>query len=617
MKSSYHHHRPRKRHDQNRTVAPQLLNRPREYKKVNGGVFTYVRDLSLNELAKAINVPASDIIKFLFMERKMMVNINTTLDEEATGTVCREFGYEYKKGKAISASQLKEPVALDRKEDLRPRPAIVTVMGHVDHGKTTLIDAIRSSHLVEGEFGGISQAIGAYQKEIEGEKITFLDTPGHEAFTAMRSRGAAVTDIVVLVVAADDGVMPQTVEAIRHAKAAKVPIIVTINKIDKPGVNPAKVKSDLMNYDLVPEEFGGDVICCEISAKLKKGIKELLEAILLEAEMLELKANPNRLASGTVIEARLDKGEGPTATLLVQNGTLHLQDYVVVGSAFGRIRRMVNEFHKPVKDAPPSAPVVASGLSEVPDAGDLFQVYETEKEAREVALRRHEEKERRGRGAGEAMSLADLYGRLKEGGSKDINVIIKADKTGSAEAIKAALEKLGGGEVNIHVIHSAPGAITESDIMLAEVAKAIIYGFNVRPNAQIRAKAEAAGVEIRLHRIIYDLIDEIKLAMKGMLKKEKVESVTGRAEIRTLIHISKVGTVAGCYVQEGVIKSNSLMRLLRDDVVVHEGKLASLRRFKDDVKEVRAGFECGLTIENYNDIKEGDVVEGYELVEKE
>lgn len=588
----------------------------KEFSKVNNGVFVYTRQMSVAELSKELNIPATDIIKFLFMNKKM-VTINQTLDDDTIGLICLEFGYDFKKEKIVAEENFEDIDIVDKPEDLSPRPAVVTIMGHVDHGKTTLIDAIRSSHLVDSEVGGISQAIGAYQKEINGQKITFLDTPGHEAFTAMRSRGAAVTDIVVLVVAADDGVMPQTIEAIDHAKAAKVPIIVAINKIDKEGANVEKIKTELMNYEIIPEEYGGENIVCEISAKKNIGIKELLEAILLVAEMRELKANPNRYAIGTVIEANLDKGEGPKATLLVQNGTLSFQDYVVVGTTYGKIRRMTNEYKKIVKEAKPSTPVSVIGLAEVPNAGDKFMAFPTEKQAKDIAFKRALAKKEAEQSLSSAGSLEDLYNRINEGLVKDINIIVKADTTGSAEAIKASLEKLSNDQVKLHIIHCSSGAITESDIMLASASGAIIYGFNVRPSSMISQKAEAAKVEIRLHRIIYDLLNEMSDAMKGMLKKEQVEKVMGQAEVRSLIKISKVGTVAGSYVTFGTIKNGSMMRLLRDGIVTYEGKISSLRRFKDDVKEVKEGFECGITIENFNDLKELDIIETYEMVDKE
>lgn len=584
--------------------------------KVNNGVFVYTHNMSVSELAKELKLNVADIIKFLFLNKKM-VTINQTLDDEAIGLVCLQFGYDYKKEKIVSEENFEEVEIVDKKEDLKPRAPIVTIMGHVDHGKTTLIDAIRSSKLVDSEVGGISQAIGAYQKEIDGQKITFLDTPGHEAFTAMRSRGAAVTDIVVLVVAADDGVMPQTVEAISHAKAAGVPIIVAINKIDKEGANPERIKNELMSYDIIPEEYGGQNICCEISAKKNIGIKNLLESILVVSEMLELKANPNRFAIGTVIEANLDKGEGPKATLLVQNGTLSFQDYVVVGTAYGKIRRMTNEYKKIVKVATPSTPVCVIGLSEVPNAGDHFMAFPNEKQARDIAFKRALLKKQEEQNSSGGLTLDDLYNRIHEGEVQIVNLVVKADTTGSAEAVKASLDKLSNEQVKINVIHCSAGAITESDIMLANASGAIIYGFNVRPSALISQKAEQVKVEIRLHRIIYDLLNEMEAAMKGMLKKEKIERITGQAEVRSLIRISKIGTIAGCYVTSGSIKANSLVRIIRDGIVIYEGKIKSLKRFKDDAKEVKESFECGINVENFNDLKEADIIEGYEMVEKE
>ena len=489
-------------------------------------------------------------------------------------------------------------------------------MGHVDHGKTTLIDAIRNSNLVDDEVGGISQEIGAYQKEINGKKITFIDTPGHEAFTAMRSRGASVTDIVVLVVAADDGVMPQTIEAIDHAKAANVPVIVAINKIDKPGADPSRVKNELMQHDIIPEDFGGSNICVEISAKQKKNIDGLLEAILLVAEMLELKANPDRYALGTVLEAKLDKNEGPKATLLVQNGTLKEGDYLVVGVSYGKARRMTNEFKKVLQSATPSTPVAVIGLSEVPEAGDRFMAFGQESEAREIALKRKRIKEMKERSGNSALSLDDLYNRIHEGETQTINIIIKADSTGSAEAVKSSLEKLNNDEVKLNIIRATSGAITESDVLLATASNAIIYGFNVRPDAKTRAKALEEKIEIRLHRIIYALIEEIEGAMKGMLAPKLIEKVTGQAEIRRLFKVSKLGTIAGCMITDGYIKNASKVRVMRDGVIIYEGKINSLQREKDQAKEVKAGFECGILLENYNDIKEGDIIEGYEMVEE-
>ncbi len=583
--------------------------------KVNGGVFVYTGAISTNELAKSLNVPVSDIIKFLFLQGKM-VTINTVLDDELIGLVCLEFGYDFQKKVIVAAENFEDLEIDDDPSKLKPRPAVVTIMGHVDHGKTTLIDAIRNSHLVDDEVGGISQEIGAYQKEINGQKITFIDTPGHEAFTQMRARGAGVTDIVVLVVAADDGVMPQTIEAIDHAKAAGVPIVVAINKIDKPGADPEKVKTELMAHDVITEEYGGDAIAVEISAKKKTNIDGLLETILLVSEMRELKANPDRYALGTVLEAKLDKNEGPKATLLVQNGTLKEGDFLVVGTSYGKARRMTNEFRKVLQEASPSTPVSVIGITEVPQAGDRFMAFAQEAEAREIALKRKRIKEAKERGTTSAASLDDLYNLAKEGEIKNLNIIVKADSTGSAEAVKSSLEKLTNDQVKINIVRATSGGITESDVLLASASHAIIYGFNVRPDARTRAKAEEEKVEIRLHRIIYALIEEIEAAMKGMLAPTYEENVTGQAEIRRLFKVSKLGTIAGCMVTDGTIKATNPIRLIRDGIVVYEGKLASLQREKDAAKEVKAGFECGMLIDGFNDIKENDIIEGYEVVEK-
>jgi len=583
--------------------------------KVNGGVFVYTGAISTAELAEKLNVQVSDIIKFLFLQGKM-ITINTMLDDELIGTICLEFGYDFQKKNIVEAENFEDLVINDDPSKLKERPPVVTIMGHVDHGKTTLIDAIRNSNLVAGEAGGISQAIGAYQKEIKGKKITFIDTPGHEAFTAMRSRGASVTDIVVLVVAADDGVMPQTIEAIDHAKAAGVPVIVAINKMDKPGADPNRVKEELMAHDIIPEEYGGENICVEISAKTKKGIENLLETIILVAEMKELKANPDRYAMGTVLEASLDKFEGPKATLLVENGTLKEGDFLVVGTSYGKTRRMTNEYKKVLKEAAPSTPVSVIGLSEVPEAGDKFMAFSLESEAREIATKRKLIKESKTRNATSAASLDDLFNMAKEGETQTLNIIVKAESTGSAEAVKASLEKLSNDNIKINIVRATSGAITQSDVLLASAAHAIIYGFNVRPDALTRAKAEEEHVEIRLHRIIYALIEEIQAAMKGMLAPTFKENVTGQAEIRKLFKVSKIGTIAGCMVTNGSIKANSKIRLLRDGVIIFEGKLGSLQREKDQAREVKEGFECGMTIEGYNDEKEGDIIEGYEMVEE-
>jgi len=583
--------------------------------KVNGGVFIYTGAISAAELAKALDVAVSEIIKFLFMQGKM-ITINTILDDELIGLVCLQFGYDFQKKTIVAAENFEDLEILDDPNKLKPRPSVVTIMGHVDHGKTTLIDAIRNSRLVDSEVGGISQEIGAYQKEVKGQKITFIDTPGHEAFTAMRSRGASVTDIVILVVAADDGVMPQTVEAIDHAKAAGVPIIVAINKMDKAGADPARVKNELMAHDVLLEEFGGDVIAVEISAKKKTNIEGLLDAVLLVSEIKELKANPDRFAMGTVLEASLDKNEGPKATLLVQNGTLREGDFLVAGIAYGKARRMTNEYRKTLLEATPSTPVAVIGLSEVPLAGDRFMAFAQESEAREIALKRKRIKEARDRNSSGGASLDDLFNRIHEGEVQILNIIIKADSTGSAEAVKSSLEKLSNNQVKINIVRASSGGITESDVLLASASKAIIYGFNVRPSAVTRAKAEEEKVEIRLHRIIYALIEEIEAAMKGMLAPTMVEKVTGQAEVRRLFKVSKIGTIAGCMVIDGSLRANSKIRVLRDGLIAFEGKMASLQREKDQAKEVKSGFECGILIENFNDLKENDIIEGYEMVEE-
>ena len=585
--------------------------------KVNNGVFVFTKSLTVGELAKQLNVNASDIIKKLFMQKKL-VTINQYLDDDTIGELCLEYGYDFKKEEIVDVEDFEKAQIEDKEEDLVERPPVVTIMGHVDHGKTTLIDAIRNSNLVASEVGGISQEIGAYQKTYSGKKITFIDTPGHEAFSAMRSRGAGVTDIVVLVVASDDGVMPQTLEAIDHAKAAKVPIIVAINKIDVPGSNPDKVMQELMQHDVITEEYGGDVLCCKISAKKKIGINELLETICLQAEMLQLKANPKRYAIGTVLEAELDKGEGPKATLLVQNGTLYSGDYVVVGTTFGKVRRMTNEHKQIMKECGPGTPCSVIGLAEVPLAGDHFMAFPNEKQARDIAEKRKLKKveKERSQNAG-VNSLDDLYNKISEGQLAQINIVLKTDSTGSAEAVKGSLEKLNNDQVKVNIIRAAAGAITESDILLASASNAIIYGFNVRPTAAIRKKSEEEHVEIRLHRIIYALIEEMQDAIKGKMKKEEVEKVTGQAEVRNVFKVSKVGEIAGCMVTDGFIKRDSKCRVLRDGTIIYEGKIESLKRFKDDAKEVKQGFECGIKIENFNDVHEGDVIEGFEMVEKE
>lgn len=604
-----------KKSGQRESNIPYKKNQGQNLNKVNNGVFVFTRSLTVGELAKELNINASDIIKKLFLQKKL-VTINQYLDDDTIGEICLEFGYDFKKEEIVNEEDFEKAQIEDKEEDLVERPPVVTVMGHVDHGKTTLIDAIRNSNLAAYEVGGISQEIGAYQKVVNGKKITFIDTPGHEAFSAMRSRGASVTDIVVLVVAADDGVMPQTIEAIDHAKAAKVPIIVAINKIDVPGANPEKVLNELMQHDVIAEKFGGDVLSCEISAKKKIGINDLLEDILLQAEMLQLRANPKRYAIGTVLEAELDKGEGPKATLLVQNGTLYNNDYVVVGTTYGKIRRMTNEFKQVMKEVGPGSPCSVIGLSEVPLAGDRFMAFPTEKQAREIAEKRKLKKVQEERAASNGVtSLDDLYSKISEGQLAQINIVLKTDSTGSAEAVKGALEKLNNDQVKVNVIRAAAGAITESDILLASASDAIIYGFNVRPSAMIRKKSEEEHVEIRLHRIIYALTEEMEDAIKGKMKKEEVETVIGQAEVRNIFKISKVGEIAGCMVIDGVIRINAKCRVLRDGAIVYEGAIDSLKRFKDDAKEVKQGFECGLRVTNYNDIHENDIIECYEMKE--
>lgn len=606
-----------KKMNQREANLPTKKAQQQNLNKINNGVFVFTRSLTVGELAKELNINASDIIKKLFLQKKL-VTINQYLDDETIGEICLEFGYDFKKEEIINEEDFEKAQIEDKEEDLQERPPVVTVMGHVDHGKTTLIDAIRNSNLAANEVGGISQEIGAYQKVVNGKKITFIDTPGHEAFSAMRSRGASVTDIVVLVVAADDGVMPQTIEAIDHAKAAGVPIIVAINKIDVPGANPEKVLNELMQHDVIAEKFGGDVLTCEISAKKKLGINDLLEDILLQAEMLQLRANPKRYAIGTVLEAELDKGEGPKATLLVQNGTLYNNDYVVVGTTYGKIRRMTNEFKQVIKEVGPGTPCSVIGLSEVPLAGDRFMAFPTEKQAKEIAEKRKLKKVQEERAASNGVSsLDDLYSKISEGQLAQINIVLKTDSTGSAEAVKGALEKLNNEQVKVNVIRAAAGAITESDILLASASDAIIYGFNVRPSAMIRKKAEEEKVEIRLHRIIYALTEEMEDAIKGKMKKEEIEVVIGQAEVRNIFKISKVGEIAGCMVTDGVIKINSKCRVLRDGAIVYEGAIESLKRFKDDAKEVKQGYECGLRVTNYNDIHENDIIECYEMKEKD
>ncbi|WP_027408727.1 translation initiation factor IF-2 [Anoxybacteroides tepidamans] len=577
---------------------------------------TFEGSLTVAELAKKLGKEPSEIIKKLFM-LGVMATINQDLDKDAIELICSDYGVEVEEKVVIDETDFESLEIVDDPADLVERPPVVTIMGHVDHGKTTLLDSIRNSKVTEQEAGGITQHIGAYQVLVNNKKITFLDTPGHEAFTTMRARGAQVTDIVILVVAADDGVMPQTVEAINHAKAANVPIIVAVNKIDKPTANPDRVMQELMEYNLVPEEWGGDTIYCKLSALTGEGIDNLLEMILLVSEMEELKANPKRRAIGTVIEAKLDKGRGPVATLLVQTGTLHISDPIVVGNTYGRVRAMTNDVGRRVKEAGPSTPVEITGLNDVPQAGDRFMVFEDEKKARQIGEARAQKQLLEQRSAKTRVSLDDLFEKIKQGEMKELNIIVKADVQGSVEALVAALQKIDIEGVRVKIIHSGVGAITEYDIMLASASNAIVIGFNVRPDANAKRVAESEKVDIRLHRIIYKVIEEIEAAMKGMLDPEYEEKVIGQAEVRQTFKVSKVGTIAGCYVTDGKITRDSSVRLIRQGVVVYEGQIDTLRRFKDDVKEVAQGYECGITIKNYNDIKEGDVIEAYVMQEVE
>ncbi len=588
----------------------------KEEKAVVDGVVEYEEGITVDELSQKIGQTPANVIKVLFM-LGTMVTINSSLDDEQVELICMEYGLECKKVVPVSEVNFEDLEVVDDPKDLESRPPVITIMGHVDHGKTTLLDHIRKSRVAEGEFGGITQHIGAYQVSVKGKKITFLDTPGHEAFTAMRARGAMITDIVIIVVAADDGVMPQTREAVDHALAAGVPIIVAVNKIDKPGADPQRIMTEVSELGLMPEEWGGDVPYVNISAKQGTGIDELLETVTVVAELAELKANPKRMAYGSVIEGRLDKGRGPVATLLIQNGTLRSGNPIVVGATYGRVRQLVDDRGREIKSAGPATPVEITGLNDVPEAGDKFMVFETEKEARHVGEERAQKKIEEERNSTSAMSLDDLFSQMKSGEVVDLNIIVKADVNGTAEAVKSSLEKIDVEGARVNVIRSTVGAISESDILLASASKAIIYGFNVRPDANVRRKADEEGVEIRLHQVIYKMVEEIEAAMKGMLAPEMEEVVTGQAEIRHIYKVSKVGNIAGCYVTDGSIKRDCGIRLIREGIIVYEGKLASLKRFKDDAKEVNQGYECGLTIENYNDIKEGDIVEGYVMQEVE
>ncbi len=565
-------------------------------------------EINVGELAARMKKSAGEVIKRL-IKLGVFASVSDVVDYDTAALVAMEFGCKVEKEVVVSVEERLIDDHEDSAEELVGRAPVVVVMGHVDHGKTSLLDYIRHANVASGEAGGITQHIGAYTVEINGSPITFLDTPGHEAFTSMRARGAMVTDIAILVVAADDGIMPQTVESINHAKAAGIPLVVAINKMDTVGANPERIKQQLTEYDIVPEEWGGETIVCPISAKTGEGIDALLENLVILAEVQELKANPNRAAKGAVIEARLDKGRGPIMTVLVQNGTLKLGDIIIAGTAVGRVRTMINDKGVRISEAGPSVPVEISGMSEVPSAGDTFNAVDDERMARELVEERKTQQKNAAFGTGKKVSLEDLFSQIQAGEMKNLNIIVKADVQGSAEAVKSSLEKITNDEVRVKVIHSGVGAINESDVMLAATSGAIIVGFNVRPDNAARDSAARANVDMRMYRVIYDCINEIEAAMKGMLAPKFEEVIIGHAEVRETYKVSKVGTVTGCYVQDGKIQRGCSVRVLRDNVVVHEGELASLRRFKDDVKEVASGYECGMQVEKFNDIKVGDIIE--------
>ena len=571
---------------------------------------TIPETITVKDLAAEMKITSSDVIKKL-LNLGIMATINNELDFDTAYLIAQEYGINANKKNVVTDEDILIDETEDREEDLKPRPPVIVVMGHVDHGKTSLLDAIRSTNVIEGESGGITQHIGAYQVKINDRDITFLDTPGHEAFTSMRARGAMITDIAILVVAANDGVMPQTVEAINHAKAAEIPIIVAVNKMDLPDANFEKVQQELMKYELVPEEWGGDTIYVPISAKKKEGIDNLLEMVLLQADVLELKANPNKQAKGTVIEAKLDKSRGPVATVLVQRGKLDVGDTIIVGSSIGRIRTMQNDKGKRVKTAGPSMPVEITGLTSVPESGDIFYEVKDERTAKHLIEKRKYEKHQKEIGANTVVTLDDLFSKIESENLKQLNLIVKADVQGSVEALKQSLEKLSNDEVKVKVIHSNVGGVTESDVTLARVSGAIIIAFNVRPEVVAKSIADKEGVEIKQYSVIYDAINDVEAAMKGMLDPIYKEVVIGTAEIRQTFKVSNVGTIAGSYVLTGKVARNAGIRVIRDNIVVHDGKLVSLKRFKDDVKEVDKGYECGLQIDGFNDIKEGDQLEVY------
>ncbi len=580
---------------------------------VDKNVVLYRENMTVSEIADEIGVSGSEIVKKLF-SLGIMATLNNSISYENAEILVLDYGKELKSAEKTNVANFEELEIVDDQESLLPRPPVVTIMGHVDHGKTTLLDTIKNTNVAGGEAGGITQAISAYQVNYKGQIVTFIDTPGHAAFTEMRARGAGITDIVIIIVAADDGVMPQTKEAIDHAKAANVPILVAINKIDKPGANPEKVLQELTEYGLAPEAWGGDTIVTNISAKTGSGIPELLESILLVAEMQEYKANPNRYAVGTVIESRLDKSVGPVVSVLVQNGTLRLGDPIVVGYAVGKVRTLRNDKGVEITEALPSMPVEITGLNETPSSGDKFMAFESEKEAKKIAEERKEQSRIASIAPKQAVTLDDLFAQIQEG-NKEINVLIKADVNGSAEAVKNSLEKIEVEEVKVKVVRSSVGAITESDIVLAKASNAIIIGFNVRPTSSIKDKAKETGVDIRLYNIIYKVVEEMESAMKGMLDPIFEEKILGTAEVRKIFKFSKVGIIAGSYITDGIIKRDAKARIIRDGVVIFDGNINTIQREKDTVKEVKKGLECGITIENYIDIKEGDIVEAYEMIE--
>ena len=571
-------------------------------------------EINVGELASRMKKTAAEVIKQL-IKLGVFASVSDTVDYDTAALAAMELGCKVEHEVIQTVEEKLIDDHEDKAEDLVPRAPVVVVMGHVDHGKTSTLDYIRNSSVASGEAGGITQAIGAYTVEINGSPVTFLDTPGHEAFTTMRARGAMVTDIAILVVAADDGIMPQTIESINHAKAANIPIVVAVNKMDLPGASADRIMQDLTKYDLVPEEWGGDTIVCPISAKTGMGIDNLLENLVLQAEIMELKANPNRAARGTVIEARLDKGRGPIMTVLVQNGTLRQGDIIIAGTAVGRVRTMTDDKGRRITEAGPSIPVEIAGLSEVPSAGDIFNCVSDERMARELAEQRLQEQRAAAANTGKKVSLDDLFARIQEGEMKTFNIIVKADVQGSAEAVKTSLEKLSNEEVQVKVIHAGVGAISESDVMLASTSNAVIVGFNVRPDNAARDSATRSNVELRMYRVIYDCINDVEAALKGMLSPKFHEVILGHAEVRQTYHVSKLGTICGCYVQDVKVSRNCQVRVNRDNILIFEGNLASLRRFKDDVKEVATGYECGMQIEKFNDIKEGDIIECFTMEE--